>query len=147
MKNLVANIKVFFLDLDGTLVDEKNDQISQANALAISKLPAGVQAIISTGRQGPKATKFIDQLNVKFAVCANGALIVNRSGAIVFARTMNSRQISTVLGFIRRNKLSFKCDDQMIAYGVRVLLVAFSCANLVTAWPAVTRLVPKITTK
>ena len=70
--------KLVALDVDGTLVDERN-AISPAVASAVQAIvDAGMHVVISTGRAVPGATEVWERLALPdgLAVCSNGAVVI-----------------------------------------------------------------------
>ncbi len=122
MTNELAKIKVFFIDLDGTLLDEKHREISPTNLQAIHKLQKTANVILSTGRMGQNLTKYIKLTKVKYAVAANGAQILDSDGKIIWSKMLDQKTIKFVFEFAHKNGLSFKVDDEKIAYGVKGFL-------------------------
>ena len=87
--------KLVALDVDGTLVDERN-AISPATASAVQAIvDAGMQVVISTGRAVPGAFEVCDRLDLPdgLAVCSNGAVLIGyRPIEIVHAVTFDASE-------------------------------------------------------
>ncbi len=68
-------IDLIALDLDGTLLDER-DGISPENRRAVRRaLDAGVRVVLVTGRGADAAARVVHELNLNLpAICAHGAL-------------------------------------------------------------------------
>lgn len=126
----LKNIKVFFVDLDGTLIDERREQISPTNLQAIHNLQKNGIVILSTGRMGKSLFKYMKLTKVPYAVAANGAQIIDRNGNILRSKTLNDKTIQYILAFAKKNKLTFKVNDEKKAYGARSLLSRLVCKIL-----------------
>lgn len=87
--------KLVALDVDGTLVDERN-AISPATADAVRRLvDAGVPIVISTGRAVPGAFEVCERLDLPdgLAVCSNGAVLVGyRPVEVIHAVTFDASE-------------------------------------------------------
>lgn len=87
--------KLVALDVDGTLVDERN-AISPATAEAVLALVnAGIPVVISTGRAVPGAVEVCNRLELPdgLAVCSNGAVLVGyRPVEVIHAVTFDASE-------------------------------------------------------
>ena len=75
---MIFRPKLVALDVDGTLVDERN-AISPATAAAVRGIvDAGIHVVISTGRAVPGAVEVGNRLELPdgLAVCSNGAVVI-----------------------------------------------------------------------
>ena len=72
------DVQCFFIDLDGTSLDGKRHSISQANIKKIKEINKKTPIVISTGRSfSEKIKDLMKLLEIKYAICQNGAIIVN----------------------------------------------------------------------
>jgi Cof subfamily protein (haloacid dehalogenase superfamily) len=76
MLKAVSRIDLIALDLDGTLLDPRDDSVSPANRRAIhAALAAGVRIVLVTGRGADAPERLVRELNLNLpAICAHGAL-------------------------------------------------------------------------
>lgn len=120
MQNNNEHIKIFFIDLDGTLLDEKTKKshnISKTNLDAIKKqIDNGKKVVISTGRLGIQAKKHLDTVNAKYAVTGNGSIIL-KDGEIIKKIHMGLREQLMIFDFAKKHKLVLKLDDSRIGFG------------------------------
>ena len=118
--NLNEGIKIFFIDLDGTLLDVKKNglhSISEANMVAMREAKnKGIKIVISTGRSGNQAKKYLDLIEYDYAVTGNGSIILKKD-RIIKSIKMSIKQSLSILEFARRNKLVLKVDDSRIGHG------------------------------
>lgn len=130
MTKELTNIKVFFIDLDGTLLDEKHHEISPTNLQAIHKLQKKANVILSTGRLGQNLSKYMKLTKVKYAVAGNGSQIVNSEGKVLWSKPIDQKTVKFVLDFAKKTGLSFKVDDGKTAYGVKGIISRLICRLL-----------------
>lgn len=86
-------IKLFAIDLDGTLYDEKK-RISELSRKMINKaMNSGIQPIIATGRGPEGAELALDLLRMDLPyICNAGAMIKSgRNGEIIYANSFHHR--------------------------------------------------------
>ncbi|MGL5205315.1 MAG: HAD-IIB family hydrolase [Metamycoplasmataceae bacterium] len=77
-------VECFFIDLDGTSLDYKRRYVSDLNANKIKEINKKTPVIISTGRSfSNKVKDIMKQLDIEYAICQNGAIIVNSKGEIL----------------------------------------------------------------
>ena len=119
--NQDAETKVYFIDLDGTLLDTKDihgkHSISKRNLEAIAKVQSeGKTVVVSTGRAFDAQT-WLKMVNSPYAVLSNGAIVVVED-KIVRHLKLTVRQALQIHEFAWKNRLAFKLNDQAIAYGV-----------------------------
>ena len=121
MKNLNKNIEVFFIDLDGTLLDAKNDAgkhiISQENIAAVKEFASDNHVVISTGRLGTTVEGFMKDTGVEYAVTGNGSLVVNNKGKVFKEDKLSIKQVLLLVDFAKKHKLTFKVDAVPEAFG------------------------------
>jgi HAD superfamily hydrolase (TIGR01484 family) len=87
--------KLVALDVDGTLVDERN-AISPATSDAVRRLvDAGIPVVLSTGRAVPGAFEVCQRLDLPdgLAVCSNGAVLIGyRPLEVIHAVTFDASE-------------------------------------------------------
>ncbi len=118
--NSEVEIKAYFIDLDGTLLDTKNKNgtkaISQANLDALQEArKAGKAIIVSTGR-ALDAKRWLEQVNSPYAVLSNGAIIVVKDKVVRHLK-LTIRDLLLIHEFAWKNNLAFKIDADPIAFG------------------------------
>lgn len=120
MNDLNKDIKIFFIDLDGTLLDKRGKHthgISEENINALTAAKKnGKIIVISTGRTGLQAKKYLDKIDHTYAVTGNGSIILN-NGKIEKEIFMSLRQSLLILDFVKKHGLVLKIDDSRIGYG------------------------------
>lgn len=123
MNKINKNIKIYFLDLDGTLLDAKvsrgNFGVSDINREAIKQAKKdGKHIVISTGRTGQFVLNLMKDLDIEYAVVANGAMVVNKKGKIIKNDPLEVKQFLLLLDIIKENNLCMKLDGDLVAYGI-----------------------------
>lgn len=115
-------IKIFFVDLDGTLLDERRNgvkMISQTNKKAIQNARAtGTEIVISTGRIGKKAHYWLRETDLDYAILGNGSQIIDRNLNVLKQLLISEKQVNQIIQFCRDHNLALKIDETRIAYGV-----------------------------
>lgn len=116
------DIKLFFIDLDGTTLDthtvDGQHWISDANIEAIKAARAeGKYVIISTGRIGANVKKYYDLVGGEYVIAGNGAQITNAKGKAVCENKMSVQQVLKVMEVLQKNNMVMKVDDDWNGYG------------------------------
>ncbi len=111
------NVEAFFIDLDGTLFDKWNKKISKKNLEAIQRIQKDIPFVISTGRSySSKVKKIMKLLNIKYAICQNGSIVVDDQGNILQNITLNKEQVTKIVEITRQNKLGFTINSEFLIY-------------------------------
>lgn len=133
MTNLNKGIKIFFIDLDGTLLDIKGSHthnISEENIKAIKEAQKnGVHVVVSTGRSGSQAEKYLKLIDYKYAVTGNGSIILN-GNKIVREIKMSLRQSLLIIDFAKKHGLVMKVDDSRVGYGAFKWIQSFITSKM-----------------
>ena len=120
--NLNKNIKVFFIDLDGTLLDTKKDgyhAISEENINEIkNSKDNGVHIVISTGRSGGQAVRYLDMVRSEYSVTGNGSIIL-KGNKVIKETFMNVRQVIMIRDIVSNEGVTIKLDDSRDAHGAK----------------------------
>lgn len=127
MNKINENIKIYFLDLDGTLLDSKtskrNYEISESNINAIKEAQnKGKKIVISTGRMGPFVKNLMKKLNSEYAVTGNGSIILDRKGKHLKDDPLTIKQFLLLLEIVKDHKICMKMDLDLNAYGTNSFL-------------------------
>lgn len=120
MTDREVETKAYFIDLDGTLLDSRDNNgkkaISQVNLDAIAKAQKeGKTIVVSTGR-ALDAKDILAQVNSPYAVLSNGAIIVVKD-KIVRHLKLSIRDMLVIYEYAWKNKLAFKVDIKPVAFG------------------------------
>ncbi|MCK5866797.1 MAG: HAD family phosphatase [Mycoplasmataceae bacterium] len=123
--NLNEKIKVFFIDLDGTLLDSKKDgyhAISEENLNEIKKMKKkGIHIVVSTGRSGGQATRYLDIVKSEYSVTGNGSIVL-KGDKVIKETLMTIRQIIMIHDIVAEEGIVIKLDDSRDAFGVKTPL-------------------------
>lgn len=120
-EKLNKDIKLYFIDLDGTALDTKEDlklALSKENLGAIKAARSkGIEVIVSTGRMGKGAQRYLDVVGGAYSVQSNGALIKDAKGNTVRELKLSIRQVLLLHSIAAKYNLVFKLDDGLEGYG------------------------------
>ena len=101
-------IKAYFIDLDGTTLDGYRKRISKKNIQAIKAKNEFYPVIISTGRAFNNRVKtIIKQLGLSYAICLNGAYVINDNQQVLANIALENQQVDQVLKIIKKEKIAF----------------------------------------
>ena len=96
--------KIVFFDIDGTLLPEGQDNISDEVINEIQELMNNnVDVFICTGRCYHQAKKHIDAIKSPNYVCSNGQE-VNYHNEIIYSRTFDHQEFNSVLKIVEQSK-------------------------------------------
>lgn len=103
--------QAFFIDLDGTMLDSYRKRIGRKNRAAVRTLNQHRPVVISTGRAySPKIQTLMQTLGIQYAICQNGALIVDEHGTTLANIALRSEQITQVLEAARQFNLAISIN-------------------------------------
>lgn len=117
------NIKVIFIDIDGTLTNSKN-QIPKANSEAIRKVvEKGIKVVVCSGRGNNNVELISKTINGSpYIISSNGAEIFNYETRETLAGyEMKRNIISKIINFINERKAGFIINCSNKKYGNKYL--------------------------
>ena len=99
------NIKLVASDLDGTIIDRKNN-ISEKNFEAIKKLhQKRIPFTICTGKSYSVSKKICDKFNANFGIFGNGTQIINlHTGKELYKKVLSKEDLLFICTFAKRHK-------------------------------------------
>ena len=116
------NFKAYFIDLDGTLLNtdkDENKYITQTNDDAIQKFAKqGKSIILSTGRLKDFTLYYLKKMNIQYAICGNGAQIIDIKGNVLLQHNINSKSLAMLKTIIYKEDLSIKINQTRKAFNV-----------------------------
>ncbi|TQC51483.1 HAD-IIB family hydrolase [Mycoplasmopsis mucosicanis] len=104
----IKDVKIVFIDLDGTTLDDKKNLISQQNIAAINRLTQkGIEVVVSTGRAYSQKTKAIlEKLNsVGNLIAWNGAKVFIDNKEIL-SSPIPSQKYSKISELVKKYKMT-----------------------------------------
>lgn len=127
MKIIINNEKInpdaIFLDLDGTLIDDRKNLISKENLDAINEQSKFSNIFISTGRNFGQTVKAIfDMTNIQYAICQNGALIYDRNGKKILNIPLKTKYVEKLISFAKKHNLVVLVNSEKKLYSKRIAL-------------------------
>lgn len=114
-------IKLFVLDLDGTLLNSNND-ISKENIEALNSLSdTGVKIVFASGRVLTSLKYYMDKINLKSSMIANnGAIIAIDENNILKRYNIEESKIEKLIEFCNQNNMYFHMYDEDTFYAKRL---------------------------
>lgn len=99
------NIKLVASDLDGTIIDKKNN-ISERNFKAIEKLHENnIQFTICTGKSYAVSKKVCEKFNADFGIFGNGTQIIDfHNNKELYKKVLSKEDIIFICTFAKRHK-------------------------------------------
>ncbi len=123
-------IECFFIDLDGTALDSKHHSISPTNIAKIKEVNQHIPIVISTGRSfGPKVKSLMKTLDLKYAICQNGAIVANDKNEIIQKIIINPQMIAFIRDIAIKYKIIIIPDSTYMLYTDKWLLKPFVWLN------------------
>ncbi len=111
------DVECFFIDLDGTTLDKKKNSISNTNISKIREVNKNTPVVISTGRRfGDKVKKLMLMLDIKYAICQNGSIIVNNKFEILKDITIDTSMVKSIKFFAIKNRIAIIPNSQYKIY-------------------------------
>ncbi|ADE19457.1 HAD-IIB family hydrolase [Mycoplasma crocodyli] len=101
--------KIFFIDLDGTLIDEKSKTlISEENLQALYELKKYSHLVVSTGRSfnDHKVQEILSKIPSEFIICSSGAHIYEDKN-LIKRDFFNQRTLGFIKDYAIKNKIPF----------------------------------------
>lgn len=128
------DLKVIFIDLDGTLLDKRED-ISDENRKALMDYKEkGYEIIISTGRPAWFVFELFDlDFPFKYLITQNGAQIWDQNRKKIFSETLNEDIARFIIKEAMKKKLIMKINQKMDFYSkgfISWLVLTFYKENL-----------------
>lgn len=107
MKIVINNKRItpeaIFIDLDGTLLDLKGHKMSDRNKKAVLIENKKTPFFIATGRSYSNTVKTIMQeLNIEYAICQNGAITVSKTGRIISELNIDKEFVIKICEFAKK---------------------------------------------
>ena len=117
-KDRQFNVEAIFLDLDGTFFDKLTKKPSKQNIEAIKQIQQQkIPIIISTGRSySDKVKKWMKILNIQYAICQNGAIVVDKNGNNLLNIKLSNNQVESIVKIVKNNRLGFIINSQFVIY-------------------------------
>ncbi|QJB70970.1 HAD-IIB family hydrolase [Mycoplasma sp. 1654_15] len=124
--------KIFFIDLDGTLLDSgygRSAKMSKRNEQAVLKASKKNIIVISTGRKySSKVQNISKKIGAKYIACLNGALILQTDNqSVLKSEDINEIVVKEVFEIAQNNNICFSTDTEKILFGegIRSKILAF----------------------
>lgn len=115
-------IKIIALDLDGTLLNSKNEISAKTESILHEAIKNNIKVVLSTGRPYHSIKKYIDQLNIdndnQYSIIYNGCKIINNQlGEVLYSKTISSSLVKKAFALSKELGTSFfTYDDNDIIF-------------------------------
>lgn len=105
----MEEIKVLATDIDGTLINN-NHEIPSANRKLIDEIQSiGKHVIVSTGRSHTESIFMFDNEGIVCAkICANGAIVVDEEGKVIYTSPVNRNSIRNCISTLQNLPIYFE---------------------------------------
>lgn len=129
-------IKCIASDMDGTLLNSKQE-VSEKNLEAIQKaLNSGVEVVIATGRSYEEAISVLQESGLQLPIiCANGAEIRTKEGEVVKAHPLDHKIAKEAANVLNQEGVYYEIYTSEGTYtvdydkGVEIIIDIFTTAN------------------
>ncbi|NMH70671.1 HAD family phosphatase [Bacillus sp. RO3] len=123
-------------DMDGTLLNEKQE-ISEANRQAIlDAQQRGVEVIVATGRSYEEARYVIKEAGISCdIICANGAEVRNKEGEVIYQAGIEIAKAKEIAAVLNETGIYFELYTDQGTYteneemGIELIVDIFTTAN------------------
>ncbi|AAT27627.1 Cof-type HAD-IIB family hydrolase [[Mycoplasma] mobile] len=120
------DIKGYFIDLDGTLLDKSRHKLSDFNSVVLNQVNKTTPIIISTGRGESRLIyQLMEKHNLKYAICQNGALIIDRNANKLLNLTIERNTVHKIIEIAKKNKVFFLINSRGNFYGPKKSIFRF----------------------
>ncbi|WP_029512507.1 HAD hydrolase family protein [Mycoplasmopsis iners] len=114
------NYKAYFVDLDGTFIDQFDNPIypvSQKNIEEAKKINQTKYLIISTGRSNSEFVMGLaNKINSKYVICQNGAVIVDNNNNVLRMNVIDYDTSNRLKNFLENRNLSYTINGDPLIY-------------------------------
>ena len=109
--------KLVAIDMDGTLLNSKNE-VSSRTKLAIDMAKSkGVHVVLSTGRILKSALAYSKSLNLKSPIIAcNGAIMVDESEKIIYKSPIEKNLVEKIVNMAKKRDIYYHFYDESKFY-------------------------------
>lgn len=116
-------IKLFAIDMDGTLLNSNSD-ISEKNIEAMKELnQAGIKTVLTSGRVSSSVDYFNEKIGIDNPMVANnGAVIKLSKDEVLATHPLDDDELINLLEFCDENEFSFNFYDANTFYTNRLIL-------------------------
>jgi len=102
-------MKILFIDVDGTLIDNNGMVPESAKNAIIQARKNGHLVFINTGRSRAQVFKYIEEIGFDGFICSDGNY-VEYKGQIIKKESLNHHQIDVINAFLKKNNLGFMAE-------------------------------------
>lgn len=108
--------KIYFFDIDNTLLDHQTNAIPRSALIAIAELrQAGHTIVIATGRNYSHAEPYVDQLKPSYVITQNGARVL-KDGQQVLSIPLNRHALDDLFRWIHAQGHPYGINDSDVSF-------------------------------
>jgi Cof subfamily protein (haloacid dehalogenase superfamily) len=107
--------KIIFIDIDGTLADEKGRVPNSAKEAIKRARERGHEVYLCTGRSKVQIIPSIIEIGFDGIISGAGAL-VERGNDVLFQKTITKEDLSTLLGYLKKNGAHYLLETNQKIY-------------------------------
>jgi len=122
---MIKKFDAYFIDLDGTTFDKNHNDISIENINAIKKKSKEAHVIVSTGRPLNVLIPIMKELNSEYGIAQNGAIIVDKTGKIIYDKTITGNNSKKIINYIIENNIPVKVNEDLHFYNPKLITKIF----------------------
>src|SRR5690606_17975117 len=109
--------KLIAIDMDGTLLNSKNQVSSRTKSAIEMAKSQGVYVVISTGRVLKSALSYAKSLELRNPIIAcNGAIIADESENIIYKRPIEMNLVEKIINMARERNIYYHFYDEAKFY-------------------------------
>ena len=107
-------VQAYFIDLDGTLLDQEiRKKMSKLNLETVKERNKHFPVVISTGRSyNKKVINLMKILDTQYVICQNGSIIADKEGNILLDIRLKTEQIKQIIPIIKKYRFGFTINSQ-----------------------------------
>ena len=115
----MKNTKIFYFDVDGTLLDNKTNTVSEKTLYSLNKLKElGYKVALCTGRTyaGIHEAKVDSLIEWDGYVLANGSVVLDKNKKSIFQTQIDPKVIHQIQDFLGNKALLLEGDSNFLTY-------------------------------
>ncbi|MDO5716785.1 MAG: Cof-type HAD-IIB family hydrolase [Tissierellia bacterium] len=118
---MTSEIKLIAIDMDGTLLNEKNEITDNTQKILKNIAAKGVHIALATGRVYVSVKSYKDLTGIPFSIaCTNGSLAFDEEDKEIYYKPLNGFQLETTLNLLETEDIYFHLytrDGLVTPYG------------------------------
>lgn len=124
------SIKLIAIDIDGTLLNEKNELAPRTIQALNAATAKGIKVVLTTGRPLTGVKPYLQALGLtgdeQYVITFNGALSQTVSGNIITKETITYQDYRDIEALSRQLDVHFHVEDEQLIYTAHALIPKYS---------------------